>query len=65
MVTESLHPIFQGAAADAVAGQLASLIVRFCNPNVMLKLLSYWTDARLMTLMMLAFAEAVELKTAV
>jgi hypothetical protein len=65
MLTESLHPIFQGAAEDAVAGQLASLIVRFCNPNVMLKLLSYWTDARLMTLMMLAFAEAVELKTAV
>jgi hypothetical protein len=64
-VTESLQPTFHGAEAAAVAGQLASLIVRFCSPNVILKLLSYWTDAELITLMMFSRAEAVELKAAV
>ena len=65
MVTLSLQPTFQGAEVDAVAGQVASLTVRFNSPRVMLKLSSYWTEAELRIEMTLARADAVELKTAV
>jgi hypothetical protein len=65
MVTESEQATFHGAAEFAVAGQAASLMVRFFRPRVMLKLSSYWTEAELMTLMIFDRAEAVELKAAV
>jgi hypothetical protein len=65
MVTLLLQPTFQGADDAAVAGQAASLMVRFWRPNVMLKLSSNCTEAELITEIMLARADAEELKAAV
>jgi hypothetical protein len=40
-------------------------MVRFWRPRVILKLLSYWTEAELITVMMFSRAEAEELKAPV